>query len=534
MRRLIPLILALLLLAACGAEAVPEVSEPTPEPTPTPEPAPTPVPTPAESADNASPGDLATPTPTPERDESIPEEPEFILGPAEKGYTFRCDELGFSLPVPDEAAPYLGICMGIPHFVSEDESCSFYYIYGEDGQYTAFSSGIIVAPRRDFFNPGRFYNESYHSWHSVVAASAEYIYVFQGGIGGTELPMEPQEGQAAATAVGDPEDLRENLLVDEPDALPELTDEAMRAASEALAARGDETLTRAEAAVLIFGALTADNKAADYPLRFTDLEPGSEAARAAAYLDSYGMFARYDEDNEPISDGDLFRPDEGVTRADFIHLLQCALFVRDQVDRYPTAYGEPVPADDLGERVWWESAELDRAWKDGWLMMRDGKLRPDEAITAAEAAKALRSAAGIVIPETPYSAFSCETEWFSLRDACAAALEPYDIYPEPYSDYYSFSAGEGSVLLLEVKEDRARDISFYTAEQGGEGYALGGLLYTMGPENKPLVIELPFDGELSAYFISFEDENGEVRRLLLQMGGIDPAEGCPYTLTEMD
>ena len=188
MRRLIPLILALLLLAACGAEAPPEVSEPTPEPTPTPEPAPTPVPTPAESADNASPGDLATPTPTPERDESIPEEPEFILGPAEEGYTFRCDELGFSLPVPDEAAPYLGICMGIPHFVSEDESCSFYYIYGEDGRYTAFSSGIIVAPRRDFFNPGRFYNESYHSWHSVVAASAEYIYVFQGGIGGTELP----------------------------------------------------------------------------------------------------------------------------------------------------------------------------------------------------------------------------------------------------------------------------------------------------------------------------------------------------------
>ncbi|MFR3289308.1 MAG: S-layer homology domain-containing protein [Lachnospiraceae bacterium] len=112
--------------------------------------------------------------------------------------------------------------------------------------------------------------------------------------------------------------------MDEPDALPELTDEAMRAASEALAARGDETLTRAEAAVLIFGALTADNKAADYPLRFTDLEPGSEAARAAAYLDSYGMFARYDEDNEPISDGDLFRPDEGVTRADFIHRIRIA------------------------------------------------------------------------------------------------------------------------------------------------------------------------------------------------------------------
>lgn len=44
MRRLIPLILALLLLAACGAEA-PPTAEPTPEPTPTPTAEPTPTPT---------------------------------------------------------------------------------------------------------------------------------------------------------------------------------------------------------------------------------------------------------------------------------------------------------------------------------------------------------------------------------------------------------------------------------------------------------------------------------------------------------
>lgn len=506
MKRLIPLILALLLLVACAAPG----AEPAPEPAP------------SESAENASPGDLAAPTPTPELDESIPEEPEFILGPEEAGYTFRCEELGFSLPVPDEAAPYLGICMGIPQFVSEDESCSFYFLSGGDREYAYFSSGLIAAPRRDFFNPGRFYNEAYHSWHSVVAASSEYIYIYQGSIGGYALPMEPQEGQAAATAVGSVNNLRENLMVDEPDGLPELTDEAMRAASEALAARGGETLTRAEAAQLIFDAMTADNKGTDYALRFTDLEPGSEAARAAAYLDSYGMFARYDEDNEIIDDGNLFRPGEGVTRAEFIHLLQCALFVRDQVDRYPTAYGSTVPADDLGERTSWEISELDRAWKDGWLAMEGGKLRPDEAMTAAEAAKALRAASGVAIPETPLSSQSCETEWFSLRDACAEALEPYD-------DYYSFSAGEGRVLLLEVNERRARNISFYTAEPDGDGCALGELLYTMGPEDKPLVIELPFYGDLTAYGIGFEDENGETHSLLLQAGG----EG-PCTVTEMN
>ena len=35
MKRLVPLILALLLLTACAAETPPEVSAPTPEPTPT-------------------------------------------------------------------------------------------------------------------------------------------------------------------------------------------------------------------------------------------------------------------------------------------------------------------------------------------------------------------------------------------------------------------------------------------------------------------------------------------------------------------
>lgn len=44
MKRLAPLILALLLMAACGAEVPSEVSEPTPEPAPTLEPTPTPVP----------------------------------------------------------------------------------------------------------------------------------------------------------------------------------------------------------------------------------------------------------------------------------------------------------------------------------------------------------------------------------------------------------------------------------------------------------------------------------------------------------
>lgn len=73
-------------------------------------------------------------------------------------------------------------------------------------------------------------------------------------------------------------------------------------------------MTRAEAAVWAFDLLTADNKAKEYPLNFTDVEPGTEEARAIAYLDSYGLF--YGRDAES------FRPDEPITRAEFVQLLQ--------------------------------------------------------------------------------------------------------------------------------------------------------------------------------------------------------------------
>ena len=131
-----------------------------------------------------------------------------------------------------------------------------------------------------------------------------------------------------------------------------------------------------------------------------------------------------------------------MTLAEFVHLLQCALFARHLDPRYPLAFGDPVQADDLGERTWWERADVDRAWKDGWIRLEDGRLRPDEAITCAGIAKALYAAAGVQIPEEPWSYLVCETEWFTLRDAYAAALEPY-------TSWNSYIAGRGSVLLIE-------------------------------------------------------------------------------------
>lgn len=90
MKRIIPLILALLLLAACGAEAA--------EATPTPES--TPVPT-SEAEDPASASDMMTPASSAEY---TPEPwPEFLAGPAEGGYEFRSEELGLTFTVPQRS-----------------------------------------------------------------------------------------------------------------------------------------------------------------------------------------------------------------------------------------------------------------------------------------------------------------------------------------------------------------------------------------------------------------------------------------------
>ena len=164
-------------------------------------------------------------------------------------------------------------------------------------------------------------------------------------------------------------------------ALPELTAESVLDSAEALSEDGGATMTRAEAALWAAGLLTADSdKDRVYELRYTDVEPGTDAARAISYLDSYGMYYGHDVG--------LFRPNDPFTRADFAELLQRLQLARFQLTPYPTWYGDPVEAADLDESHWAYNA-LNRAYKDGWLTVENGQIRPDEPITYAEMAAAL-------------------------------------------------------------------------------------------------------------------------------------------------
>ena len=356
MKRTLPLILALLLaLSACGAanEPAPSAAE-TPEVTVTP--SPTPAPTPV-------------PTPTP------------LALPREGAYTFLCPELGLSFPVSEELAPLLIIRPGV-HFFDEDGDSISLFLGIPDGN-EAEAGSLARVPRREHFDPTRYYRR-YMTSVRVVAASDESLYVMVGTIGGVSgLRYEDIDRYEAAARQINGDFFAENLTVEGRDSLPVLTPEAVSAEIVALESAPAETMTRAEGAVWAFDLLAADNKDKEYPLNFSDVGAGTEAAHAIAYLDSYGMFYGHD--------GEFFRPDEQFTRAEFAELLQRLHLAELQGNPYPGWYGEPIKATDIDEEHWaWDV--MNRACKDGWLEMDvSGRIRPNEPETAAEMAQALRA-----------------------------------------------------------------------------------------------------------------------------------------------
>ncbi len=302
-----------------------------------------------------------------------------VTGPREHAYTFTSPELSLSFPVSEELAPQIAIKQGVDFFDEGGDSLSICLLLNDSDELDTVLTILVKVPRHEFFSPEQFYRKNMTSFQAV-AASEDSIYVQVGPIGGVAIKTEDYAYYSAIAQELDGDFFRENLTVTDADGLPELQADAVSGAAKEFETLGSGTMTRAEAAVWAFDLLTADNKANEYPLNFTDVEPGTEEARAVAYLDSYGLFYGHDAEN--------FRPDEPLTRAEFVQLLQRMQLARLQLTPYPTWYGDPVEASDLDESHWAYN-ELNRAWQDGWLTVENGQLRPDDPITYAEISEAL-------------------------------------------------------------------------------------------------------------------------------------------------
>ena len=235
-------------------------------------------------------------------------------------------------------------------------------------------------PRDALFDPSAWYNGIREPWE-LIALNAGHAYLRIPFIGGPDSGQETLGEYLAAADKFSAEYLRGCIEIEGADSIPELTPEAVLAEVAALESAPAETMTRAEGAVWAFGLLAADNKEEEYPLRFSDVEPGTEAAHAIAYLDSYGIFFGHDSAQ--------FRPGGKLTRAEFVQLLQRLMYIP-----WPQWYGEGITAQDVRPEHWaWDY--LNRAVQDGWLEAdSSGRLRPDEPLDTLEIAYALNAAYG--------------------------------------------------------------------------------------------------------------------------------------------
>ena len=361
MKRVIPLLLALLILTACGAPA----AEPSPS---------------------------AAPVETPQTTQTPGREPEYIDGaaviawPEESAYELRIDDIGMAMTIPAEAAAKTIVTQEPDPSDLCGTDMAFYFI--REGGYYALLFLVHAEPRYNFFNSANGY-QGEHTTKTIFAVSEDLVYLMIQPSDSDIMPDDPEielyreNWTALSEAVYDAQ-------LDDPSSLPELDTAALSSKAGELAAKGDATMTRAEAAQLAFDLLTAENKDEEYPLEYTDVAADSEYAHAIAYLDSYGLLTRYSRDGENL-DGDKFRPNEAITRAEFTMLLHrlsfqpSALWFGDILETLPSEY--------------WGYFYMNYAWKCGWLELDEsGSIRPDEPITAAEAAQALSVVAEIGYP----------------------------------------------------------------------------------------------------------------------------------------
>ena len=354
MKRIIPLLLIVLILSACGAP----VAEITP------------------ALEVTAAAEKLTVEPTPTLTDG--RKPEYISGtkviawPQESAYELRLDGIGLTITIPQEAAAKTIIAKGYD-YKDIESYLSFFFV--REGGYYANMFNVEAVPRSIFFSShqGRLASPT------IFAVSEDDIYLIISG--DMEILLTDPEIELYFDVRYAVRDAVYNARMDAPSVLPELDTSALSAKAGELAAKGDAAITRAEAVQTAYDILTAENKDEEYPLNYADVNANSKYAHAIAYLDSYGLLTRFSRDGEEL-DGELFRPEEPITRAEFVMLLHRLSF-----------QPSPVWFGDILETLsteYWGYFYMNYAWKCGWLGLdAAGSIRPDEPITAAEAAHAL-------------------------------------------------------------------------------------------------------------------------------------------------
>lgn len=146
----------------------------------------------------------------------------------------------------------------------------------------------------------------------------------------------------------------------------------------------DGDMTRAEAAA-IFARLISEKKAENISgtkNNFTDVKSNEWYAEYISYLEKYGIIKGYSDNT--------FRPDEAVTRAEFVSMTVRYYGLFDKVS-YPA---NTTKYSDINGKHW-AVKDISFAKNIGWLNgYADGTFRPDNNITRAEVVTVVNHATG--------------------------------------------------------------------------------------------------------------------------------------------
>ena len=188
--------------------------------------------------------------------------------------------------------------------------------------------------------------------------------------------------------------------------------------------RPDGTITRAEAVTILYNLITKEYKAAnpmDTSKTFADVSRNQWFYTQITTLVTYKIVAGY-------PDG-TFRPDEQITRAEFVAL----------VSRFDDLAPGTISYSDVGT-THWAYAYIVNATAKGWIAGNpDGTFRPDELLTRAEAVKITNRVLGRVIDargipaDTPIPFVDvARSQWF-FADIMEASVE-HTFYIDPDGD----------------------------------------------------------------------------------------------------
>lgn len=293
-----------------------------------------------------------------------------IPATAEADVRYTDEALGFSVSIPAEMS-------GTVELRENPNGVSLYYLpAASNGWDGLLGSVVVVSPKSEYFS-----TEYYDTERTIIAVGSDSIYYFIPPVGGADSGKETMEGYRAALAAVGAEYLRENIIVDGQEDIPTIDAQLLSTLVGSWFAKGEEPLTRSVAASELCAVLAVDADGHG-TMPFSDMSEGSAGYEAVLYLSDLGVINGY-------TDGS-FRPSEAMTRAEFCTLLSRLLFVP-----HPWWYGEPLSVSDANDEHWaWDY--LNYASGHGWLKVQDGAIHPDETITCADAATALRAVSVMV------------------------------------------------------------------------------------------------------------------------------------------